>query len=76
MTPLPEPASRQALAVLRSPDRRSNWVIVLACSLHAPDQAIATRLSALHEAVPIVGARLRGEVWQLTLACHHAHERT
>jgi hypothetical protein len=60
---LPAPASRNALALLRFPDRRTGWVVVAAASLAAPPAGLDERVQALHRAVPIVGARLRGEVW-------------
>jgi hypothetical protein len=61
---LPAPASRNALALLRFPDRRTGWVVVAAASLAAPPAGLDGRLGELHRAVPMVGARLRGEVWQ------------
>jgi hypothetical protein len=60
---LPAPASRNALALLRFPDRRTGWVVVAAASLGAPPEGLDERVRALHRAVPMVGARLRGEVW-------------
>jgi hypothetical protein len=60
---LPAPASRNALALLRFPDRRTGWVVVAAASLDAPPEGLDERVRALHRAVPMVGARLRGEVW-------------
>ena len=60
---LPAPASRNALALLRFPDRRTGWVVVAAASLAAPPAGLDEHLHALHRAVPMVGARLRGEVW-------------
>jgi len=60
---LPAPASRNALALLRFPDRRTGWVVVAAASLDAPPAGLDERVQALHQAVPMVGARLRGEVW-------------
>jgi hypothetical protein len=60
---LPAPASRNALALLRFPDRRTGWVVVAAATLEAPPAGLDERLQALHRAVPMVGARLRGEVW-------------
>jgi hypothetical protein len=60
---LPAPASRNALALLRFPDRRTGWVVVAAGSLAAPPAGLDERIQALHRAVPMVGARLRGEVW-------------
>ena len=35
----------------------------MSCALEQPDPALTTRLHALHEAIPTIGARLRGEVW-------------
>jgi hypothetical protein len=61
---LPAPASRNALALLRFPDRRTGWVVVAAASLGEPPAGLDERLHALHLALPMVGARLRGEVWQ------------
>lgn len=60
---LPAPASRNALALLRFPDRRTGWVVAAAASLEAPPEDLDERVQALHRAVPMVGARLRGEVW-------------
>jgi hypothetical protein len=60
---LPAPASRNALALLRFPDRRTGWVVVAAASLEAPPAGLDERILSLHRAVPMVGARLRGEVW-------------
>lgn len=60
---LPAPASRHALALLRFPDPRTHWVVVTAATLTAPIADIADRIAALHVAVPLVGARLRDEVW-------------
>jgi hypothetical protein len=60
---LPAPASRNALALLRFPDRRTGWVVVAAASLAAPPAGLDEHLQALHRAVPMVGARLRGEGW-------------
>src|SRR5436309_15767586 len=62
MPSLPVRASRQELAVLRSPDRRTRWVVILAATLRAP-QSVEDSVDRLHEAVPMVGARLDGEVW-------------
>ena len=62
---LPAPASRHALGLLRFPDPRTDWVVVTAANLTSRVDAatLSTRLTALHQAVPVVGARLRGEVW-------------
>lgn len=60
---LPAAASRHALALLRFPDRRTGWVVVAAASLDAPPAGLDSVVQALHQAVPMVGARLRGEVW-------------
>jgi hypothetical protein len=60
---LPAPASRHALALLRFPDPRTDWVVVTVATLAAPVADLADRLDRLHRAVPIVGARLDGETW-------------
>ena len=60
---LPAPASRHALALLRFPDPRTDWVVVTVATLSAPIADLAERVDALHAAVPVVGARLRDEVW-------------
>jgi hypothetical protein len=60
---LPAPASRHALALLRFPDRRTGWVVVAAATLAAPPAGLDERLQELHRTVPMVGARLHGEVW-------------
>lgn len=60
---LPAPASRHALALLRFPDPRTDWVVVTVATLTAPIEDLPGRLAALHEAVPVVGARLHEEVW-------------
>ena len=66
MEQLPRSASRHELAILRFPDRRTDWVVVLVASLGTSlDVAeLKRRLDTLHLAVPIVGARLSGEEWQ------------
>ena len=60
---LPAPASRHALALLRFPDPRTDWVVVTVATLAQPIDDLAERLAELHRAVPIVGARLSDEVW-------------
>ena len=60
---LPAPASANELALLRFPDRRTAWVVVAAATLAEPAARLGERLAALHQAVPMTGARLRGEVW-------------
>jgi hypothetical protein len=60
---LPAPASRNELALLRFPDRRTAWVVVAAATLAERADRLEDRLAALHRAVPMTGARLRGEVW-------------
>ena len=62
---LPRSASRQELALLRFPDRRTDWVVILIATLERSlDVAELTRrISSLHLAIPMVGARLRHEVW-------------
>jgi hypothetical protein len=60
---LPAPASPNELALLRFPDRRTAWVVVAAVTLTGPVHRLEERLAVLHRAVPMTGARLRGEVW-------------
>ena len=60
---LPAPASANALALLRFPDRRTTWAVVAAATLAAPVDRLQDRLEALHRAVPMTGARLRRETW-------------
>lgn len=60
---LPSEASRHALALLRFPDPRTDWVVVTVATLSAPIPDLDEAIAALHDAVPIVGARLRGETW-------------
>jgi hypothetical protein len=61
---LPAPASRHALALLRFPDARTDWVVVTVATLRDGVARLSERLTALHLAVPLVGARLDGETWQ------------
>ena len=60
---LPAPASANALALLRFPDRRTAWAVVATVTLTAPVDRLQDRLEALHRAVPMTGARLRRETW-------------
>ena len=62
---LPRTASRHELAILRFPDRRTDWVVILIASLVTPLGIVELRrrLGGLHGAVPMVGARLRHETW-------------
>jgi hypothetical protein len=50
---------------LRFPDRRTDWVVLLAASLVTPvdGDELLGRLEGLHRAVPLVGATLNGETW-------------
>ena len=64
---LPAPADRHALALLRFPDPRTDWVVVTVATLAEPvddPHDLADRLADLHVAVPVVGARLAEETWQ------------
>lgn len=61
---LPAPASRHALALLRFPDPRTDWVVVTVATLRRPATDLVERLADLHRSVPIVGARLDGETWR------------
>jgi hypothetical protein len=60
---LPAPASRHALALLRFPDPRTDWVVVTVATLTQPVDDLTGRIGALHAAVPVTGARLRDETW-------------
>jgi hypothetical protein len=60
---LPQPASRHALGLLRFPDPRTDWVVVMVATLPEPAGDLDARLRELHRHVPMVGARLRDEVW-------------
>jgi hypothetical protein len=65
-TELPALASRHALALLRFPDARTDWVVVTVATLADPItdlDELRARIDALHVAVPIVGARLDDETW-------------
>lgn len=60
---LPAPASRHALALLRFPDPRTDWVVVTVATLTRPLTDLPARLAALADQVPVVGARLAEETW-------------
>lgn len=60
---LPAPASRHALALLRFPDPRTDWVVVTVATLTRPIDDLDARIADLHAAVAVVGARLRDEIW-------------
>lgn len=62
---LPQRPSRHARAILSFPDRHTAWVVVLVASLRQPAELddLVARLGALHRAAPLVGARLRDELW-------------
>jgi hypothetical protein len=64
-TSLPRPASRHEQSLIRFPDRRTAWVVLMRATCAEPlDPAVVeARLAALAEAVPLAGARLRGETW-------------
>lgn len=61
------PASAQDLAILRHPDRKTTWVQVVAATLSDPVPGLAQlcdeQLRLINDRIPIVGARLRGEMW-------------
>ncbi len=61
---LPQPASRHALGLLRFPDPRTDWVVVMVATLASPIGGLDAPLAALHRQVPMVGARLDGETWR------------
>lgn len=65
LDPLPAPANRHALSILRFPEPLTEWVITLIATLDEPIDAdtVARRLKEVHGRSPIVGARLRDEVW-------------
>lgn len=60
---LPAPAGRHALALLRFPDPRTAWVVVTVATLSEQIADLGARVAALHDAVPVVGARLDDETW-------------
>jgi hypothetical protein len=62
---LPRSVSRHELSILRFPDRRTDWVVILIASLERSLDIgeLTRRIGALHLAIPMVGARLRHEVW-------------
>lgn len=60
---LPQPASRHALGLLRFPDPHTDWVVVMVATTVAPVAELEGRMEVLHRQVPMVGARLRDEVW-------------
>jgi len=62
---LPQPASRHALGLLKFPDRSTHWVVVLAASLDRPLslENLVRRLHDIHSVVPMIGARLHGDIW-------------
>jgi hypothetical protein len=69
MTPgvLPRSPTRQELAILRHPDQRTAWAIVLAAELEpgAPSaDELRARLAEAHRSLPLIGARLQGETWR------------
>jgi hypothetical protein len=62
------PASRQDLAILRHPDRSTNWAQLIAASLSQPIAGLSTlyeaRLSEINRDAPMVGARLQADTWR------------
>jgi hypothetical protein len=56
-------AWRQAEPTLRFPDPDTSWVVVVAATFTRPLTGLADRLFALHDAVPVVGARLAPMGW-------------
>jgi hypothetical protein len=63
------PVSRQARAVLHHPDQRSHWIVVMAADVPSPLSDLEARLAAVHDAAPIVGARLCGDRWERGAPC-------
>jgi hypothetical protein len=61
---LPRTATRRELSVLRHPDRATRWIVLLDATLCEPLNDLNDRAASAHAAVPIVGARLKGEVWE------------
>lgn len=61
----PFAASRHALSILRFPDRRTAWVVLLAARLTSAvaEAELAERLVTLARAVPLAAAHLDGETW-------------
>jgi hypothetical protein len=64
----PQPVSPHDRAILHHPDRRTDWVQAVSMTLAEPvsGDPVALydrRLARMHEEVPILGARLRGDTW-------------
>lgn len=62
----PIEASRHALSILRFPDRRTAWVIVLVAELASSvdEAAVRARVASLADGVPVVAAHLVHETWR------------
>lgn len=64
---LPRAASPAELAVLRHPDRRTSWIVVLCAQLAKPpadlEALCSRRLKEIAHRWPIIGARWRAGAW-------------
>ena len=56
-------ASRHELSLIRFPEEDTDWVVIMRAYLTAAPQDLSSRLQALNELIPLVGARLHGETW-------------
>ncbi|HEY6798528.1 MAG TPA: hypothetical protein VI248_27945 [Kineosporiaceae bacterium] len=60
---LPRAATRHELSLLRFPDPRTRWVVVITATAHVPVDDLGPALRRLAGAVPLTAARLLGERW-------------
>jgi hypothetical protein len=62
---LPRPLAPPEAALVHGPDRRTTWMVLGQVALADPVDAttLDARLAGLVAAVPLVGARLRGDTW-------------